>query len=66
MMLKLAYSTLANSTNIIILEKKSITDIASTKNLVEELKFRSSKEIDILNNYDLIIAKKMYMMGKWL
>lgn len=66
MILKLAYQTLANSANIIILEKKGTTDIASTKALLEELEFRSANEIDILENYDLIMAKKMHMWGNGL
>ncbi|MDD2448924.1 MAG: hypothetical protein PHS42_02325 [Sulfurimonas sp.] len=66
MILKLAYQTLANSANIIILEKKGTTDIASTKILLEELEFRSANEIDILKDYDLIMAKKMHMWGNGL
>lgn len=66
MILKLAYQTLANSANIIILEKKNTTDILSTKILLEELEFRSANEIDILKDYDLIMAKKMHMWGNGL
>lgn len=64
MMLKLAYATLANSANIIILEKKGTTEINSTKILLEELEFHSPNEIDIIENYDLIMAKKMHMWGQ--
>lgn len=66
MLLKLAYQTLANSANIIILEKKGTLDIASTKVLLEELEFRSANEIEIVKGYDLIMAKKMHMWGNGL
>lgn len=64
--LKLAYQTLANSANIIILEKKGSINIASTKILLEELEFRAANEIDIVDGYDLVIAKKMHMWGNGL
>jgi hypothetical protein len=64
--LKLAYTTLANNANIIILEKKGVMDINETKEILEKHEFRSSNEIDILDGYDLVIAKKMHMWGNGL
>jgi hypothetical protein len=66
MILKLAYLTLANTANIIIMEKKGIMDIEATKALLEEFEFRSPNDIDIVEGYDLIMGKKMHMWGNGL
>ncbi|WP_294960757.1 hypothetical protein [Sulfurimonas sp.] len=66
MILKLAYLTLANTANIIIMEKKGIMDVDATKALLEEFEFRAPNDIDIVEGYDLVIAKKMHMWGNGL
>lgn len=66
MILKLAYLTLANTANIIIMEKKGILDIAQIKEMLEDYEFRAPNEIDIVDGYDLVIAKKMHMWGNGL
>lgn len=66
MILKLAYLTLANTANIIIIEKKGVMDIETVKAMLEEYEFRAPNEIDIIDGYDLIIAKKMHMWGNGL
>lgn len=66
MILKLAYLTLANTANIIIIEKKGVMDIEAVKAILEEYEFRAPNEIDIIDGYDLIIAKKMHMWGNGL
>jgi len=66
MILKLAYLTLANTANVIIMEKKGIMDIDATKVLLEEFEFRAPNDIDIVDGYDLVIAKKMHMWGNGL
>ena len=66
MILKLAYLTLANTANVIIMEKKGIMDIDATKILLQEYEFRAANDIDIVDGYDLIIAKKMHMWGNGL
>ena len=66
MLLKLSYSSLANTADIIIMEKKGILDIEKTKLMLEEYEFRASNEIDIVDGYDLIMAKKMHMWGNGL
>ncbi len=63
MLLKLSYLSLANTANVIILEKKGSLDIESTKELLENFEFRSPNDIDILEGYDLIVGKKMHMWG---
>ncbi len=66
MLLKIAYTTLANTADVIIMQEKGTMDIEATKELLEKFEFRAPNEIDILDNYDLVIAKKMHMWGNGL
>jgi len=66
LLLKIAYTTLANSADIIIMEKKGVMDIEATKNLLEQFEFRAPNAIDVLDAYDLVMAKKMHMWGNGL
>lgn len=66
MILKLAYTTLANTANVIIIEKKGLMDIEAVKVMLEEHEFRAANEIDIIDGYDLVMAKKMHMWGNGL
>ena len=66
MILKLSYTTLANTAHIIIIEKKGVMDIEALKTTLEEFEFRAPNEIDILDGYDLVMAKKMHMWGNGL
>jgi len=64
--LKIAYTTLANAADIIIMQKKGTMDIEATLKLLEEFEFRSQNYIDVLPEYDLVMAKKMHMWGNGL
>ena len=64
--LKIAYTTLANTANIIIMQKKGSMDIEAMKAMLEEFEFRAPNEIDVLPEYDLVMAKKMHMWGNGL
>jgi len=64
--LKIAYTTLANNANIIIMQKKGTLDINATKELLEEMEFRNPNEIDIMEDFDVIVAKKLHMWGNGL
>jgi len=66
MILKLSYLTLANTANVIILEKKGILNLEETKDLLQEMEFRAPNEINIIEGYDLVMAKKMHMWGNGL
>jgi len=66
MILNLAYHTLANTADIIIMEKKGVMDIEAIKALLEEFEFRAPNDIDIVEGYDLVMAKKMHMWGNGL
>jgi hypothetical protein len=66
MILKIAYTALANTAHIIIMEKKGVMDIGLIKAMLEDYEFRASNAIDVLDDYDLIMAKKMHMWGNGL
>jgi len=66
MILKLTYKTLVNTANIIIMEKKGVMDIEALKTTLEEFEFRAPNDIDIVDGYDLVMAKKMHMWGNGL
>ena len=61
--LKIAYTTLANAAEIVIMQKKGTMDIEATLNMLEEFEFRSQNYIDVLPEYDLVMAKKLHMWG---
>ncbi len=64
--LKIAYATLANTAEIIIMEKRGILDIEALKETLEIFEFRAANDIDVLPEYDLVMAKKMHMWGNGL
>ncbi len=66
LLLKTAYTTLANTANVIIMEKKGLMNIEEIKQILEQNEFRAANQIDILENYDLVMAKKMHMWGNGL
>jgi hypothetical protein len=66
LLLKIAYTTLANTADIIIMEKKGTMDIEATKELLEAFEFRAANAIDVVDEYDLVMAKKMHMWGNGL
>ncbi len=66
MMLKIGYTTLANAANIIIMEKKGSMNIEDIINRLEKYEFRAPNSIDVLEEYDLVMAKKMHMWGNGL
>ena len=66
LLLKIAYTTLANAAHVIIMQKKGTMDIQATKEILERFEFRAPNEIDILDEFDLVMAKKMHMWGNGL
>jgi len=65
-LLKMYYTALENSANIIILTKKSSNSVEEIKNLLEEAQFRAINDIDIFDEYIIVTAKKMHMWGNGL
>ena len=67
MLLQLAYRTLANAAEVIIVEPKGTLDPQETYELLESMEFRAPNLIeDILDGYDVFVAKKMHMWGNGL
>jgi len=66
LLLRISYTTLANAAEIIIMEKKGLLDVEATKELLEKFEFRAPNAIDVLPEYDLVMAKKMHMWGQGL
>lgn len=66
-LIKIAYTTLANAAHIIIMEKKGVMDIEATLDLLDRFEFRSPNYIDnVIEGYDLVMAKKLHMWGNGL
>ena len=67
MLLQLAYRTLANAAEVIIIEPKGSLHSEETYRLLEAMEFRAPNLIeDILEGYDIFVAKKMHMWGNGL
>lgn len=67
LLLRVAYTTLANTADIVIIEKKNTLDIEKTKELLEKFEFRAPNHIEgVLDGYDVLTAKKMHMWGNGL
>ncbi|WP_226962120.1 hypothetical protein [Sulfurimonas marina] len=65
--LKTAYTTLANAAHIIIMEKKGTMAIEETIELLDKFEFRSPNYIEnVVEGYDLVMAKKLHMWGNGL
>ena len=65
-LLKVAYTTLANTADIIIMQEKGTMDINAMKEMLERHEYRAANAIDVLPKYDLVMAKKMHMWGNGL
>lgn len=65
-MLLLVYRCLANAGYIVIMEKKGSLEIKKVLELLENFEYRAANEIDIIDGYDLVMAKKMHMWGNGL
>lgn len=62
--LQLIYRSLLNATEIIIVQKKETMDAGEVEALLEQAEFRASNTIfDLIEGYDVIVAKKMHMWG---
>ena len=67
LLLKLAYRTLANAAEVIIVEQKDTLHVESTKELLESCEYRAPNHIeDILDGFDIFTARKMHMWGNGL
>jgi hypothetical protein len=66
LLLRIAYTTLANTADIVVMEPSGSCNTQELKEQLERLEFRAPNEIDLLEEYDLVVAKKMHMWGNGL
>ncbi len=64
--LQLCYTTLANAAHIIIMQQRGTIDFDKVMAQLEALEYRASNRIDLLDAYDLVMAKKLHMWGNGL
>lgn len=60
-LVELAYHTLENSGDLIILLKKDSYDLWDLKERLSKRSFVAINDIELLENYDVLTAKKMHM-----
>ena len=66
LLLKTAYTTLANTADIIIMEKKGTLDPQKMMELFENFEYRAANHMNIVDGYDIFMAKKLHMWGNGL
>jgi len=57
------YHSLENTAFIILLEKKENSDLTAMIELSDLCNFRAVNSIDIFQKYNLVMAKKLHMLG---
>jgi hypothetical protein len=60
------YHSLENSANIILIEEKKNNNLLEMIGILDRNDFRATNSIDIFENFNLAIAKKMHMWGNGL
>jgi len=64
--IQLAYNALANTADMIIMQRRGEMDIEAMLMLLEKSEFRAGNALDILQEYDIVMGKKMHMWGNGL
>lgn len=64
--LRACYTTLANTGEVIIMAPKGEMDIPRLLEDLEKAEYRAANQIDIFEDQDLVMAKKMHMWGNGL
>ena len=64
--LKIAYTSLLNASEIIIVQNKTTMSTDEIEALLEKLDFRAGNSIDIFDDYHVVVGKKMHMWGNGL
>jgi hypothetical protein len=65
--LELIYRTLLNASEIIIVQKNGSMPIAEVEELLDQVEFRAINTMsDLIEEYEVIVGKKMHMWGKGL
>ncbi len=64
--MKQMYATLANTGNIVIMQRRDTMDFEAMLVMLEQFEFRAGNAIDCHPDYDLVMGKKMHMWGNGL
>ncbi len=64
--IKEVYHSLENSANIVLIEKKGNNNLLEMLDILDRNDFRATNSIDIFEDYNLTMAKKMHMWGNGL
>ena len=64
--LDVVYHALENSAQIILIEDKNNSNISEMIKLLDEANYRAANDIDIFEDYNLVMAKKLHMWGNGL
>lgn len=65
--LELLYRTLLNASEIIIVQKNGAMPFPEVESLLDQVEFRAINAItDLIEGYEVIVAKKMHMWGNGL
>ncbi len=64
--MKQMYATLANTGDIVIMQRRGTMDVAAMLAMLEAFEFRAGNAIDCHPDYDLVMGKKMHMWGNGL
>ena len=64
--LQLAYKTLLNASEVIIIQDKNNTNLPEVLELLEKLDFRAVNNIDLIDSHYVVVGKKMHMWGNGL
>ena len=65
-LLKTAYTTLANTAEIVIMQKQGVLNLEELHEALLACEYRAPNTVDVLEGYDIVVAKKMHMWGNGL
>jgi hypothetical protein len=65
-LLKTSYTTLANTAEIVIMEKQGVLNLEELHEALLACEYRAPNTVDVLEGYDIVVAKKMHMWGNGL
>lgn len=64
--LKIAYTTLLNASEIVVIQDKATMSQEAVEELLEKLDYRAINSIDMLDDAYVVVGKKMHMWGNGL
>ncbi len=65
-LIKIAYKVLLNASELIIVQKKTSMSLEQMLEFMQKNEFRAENDIDIFEEYYVVVGKKMHMWGNGL